>query len=225
MSVLCGNVPITSKRKVIMSNFTENVVISKYDSKTSKAEVGEMLLVSRGSEKKGTVAICASVPRLTMADVESNWNVLGHHVLSWLESKRSGILRSYEERGHCLKDEIGIAGIIVALELESKLEKEEVKAWIEEDNNTQAIRAAIALKMSFDSENLTATQEARLTHGYNALKDLMIDAASSRKGLGEKKNNIIKSYLEVLEDSIVGAKMAAKLASWKQQDNDILDSL
>jgi len=210
-----------------MTLFTEDVKISKY-SKDSKPETGEMLLVCRGNAKSGTESICASVAPLAWEDVTENLHIRSH-IMDWLSGQRAKLLRHFESVGHCHQDILSVEGIATALDAEAALSQQEVKAWLEQQEQVQTLRATFALKFGWgNTTHFSEIQEKKLGQAYNAVRDLLVEVSTARKPT-QKQLDSAANVVNLFEESVTATRLAARIAEMKKRaaesSSDLLDSL
>lgn len=204
-----------------MSNISSFHKIAKFVSGVSSALDGQSLVISRGNAKSKTESICASVPALTAQEVMQE-SALLPHILSYLESVRSGIIRKAANEG---KEEIrseeisaaGIAAYLDALALESgRLTKEDIKKYLEDKEQKDTLFVAFAIALKYEGDTLTEEQIAKISFMFKGFVDILCELAGSRTYWEEKKRNTAKKYLLTLEDCAMKERLLGKIEAMEQ---------
>ena len=204
-----------------MSAISDVHTISVYDSKKpAEAEIGQVLVISRGNAKSNTVSICASLPPITTDEISANLNALMPSIQNMISLERSKILRGYESKGEVRTEQINLVAVIDSLKAEESLTKESIASWMAQENNLQTLRAAFAAKFHWQ-DTLTTEQNKKLDQLSNALRDKFSELAGNRTTWSEKEQTVARSYLDVFEDSYMKDRLLNRLQkmSEKKQDN------
>lgn len=209
-----------------MSLFSEKSTISVYDPKTSKPDEGQILLVSKGSEKAEKQAICASVEPIADDDILAHLESLLPHIQNMLRAERIKIVRANETRGFVLESEVSIEAVISAMDASARLTRAAIEQYLTQENNRELLRACFAEKFRY-SEELTKEQIQKLNAATDKLVAECLDLASGKIVWEDNKQKAIKSYLDLLESDPVKDKLLSRIASMNARDrsDDIREAL
>lgn len=216
-----------------MSNVSNIHAIEQFSPATSKPLDGQVLIVSRGNKKSGTVSVCASLPPLTMDDVLVN-PAIAPHLVNYLDSVRAKILRKESNAGRTeiSTDSMSVAGVAAYLEAEAeesgRLSKELITEFLGAEENKAALFAAFAIALKYDGDTLTPEQFNKLEQMHRGLSDVLSELSGTRTVWEEKKQNTARKYIECLDDSAMKDRLLGKLEEMKERgkkDSNVLDAL
>lgn len=215
-----------------MSTLSSIHAIQEYVSGTSVALQDNELIVSRGNAKSKTVSICASVPLITKDAIVSSFDSLFPHIQDLITNARSKIIRTAHNSGavEITTEQLDIAAVISFLDSESesaRLTKEQITAYLNEPEQKELLKVAFAEALKY-SENLTGDQIEKLNKMHKAFTDSASELSGSRTLWEEKKQNTMKKYLSILDDSQMKQKLENKIAAMKdkkEKEEDLLAAL
>lgn len=217
-----------------MSNVSNIHAIEQFSPATSKPLDGQVLIVSRGNKKSGTVSVCASLPPITENEIADNFSAIMPHLMNYLDSVRAKILRKESNAGkqEISTDSISVAGIAAYLEAEAeesgRLSKELITEFLGAEENKAALFAAFAIALKYDGDTLTPEQFNKLEQMHRGLSDVLSELSGTRTVWEEKKQNTARKYIECLDDSVMKDRLITKLEEMKERgkkDSNVLDAL
>ncbi len=212
-----------------MSTISSVNSISLFDSKTSVAATGCILLVSKGSEKLGKSSICASVLPLTAADITSNIDSLMPHIQAYLKTERIKLMRAIYDSGKAeiREEQVGIAAIIEALEASSRLTQDQIKSYLANEEERETLKACFAEKLGY-SGTLTSDQETKLTKLAAGLAEKLAELASGKIVWSAKEQEKALEYIGMLPESGMQSRLVARIEAMNrkvEKADDIMEAL
>lgn len=214
-----------------MSTLSNIHAIQEYVSGTSVALSENVLVVSRGNAKSKTVSICVSAPEISETQIQENLSGLLPHIQELLNNTRGKIMRAAHTTGNkeLTTEQLNVSSCIAFLDSESesaRLTKEQITTYLNEPEQKELLKVAFAEALKY-SENLTGDQIEKLNKMHKAFTDSASELSGSRTLWEEKKQNTMRKYLSILDDSQMKQKLENKIAAMKEREKEenVLEAL
>lgn len=212
-----------------MSTFSNVHAIQEFVSGVSVPLENNVLIVSRGNAKSKTVSICASVPEIQKHEVISKIDELFPHIIDVIETAQAKIIRAAHTAGavEITSEKVSLNAVIEFLNEEaasSRLTKEQIVSYLNEPEQKELLKVAFAEALKY-SENLTGDQIEKLNKMHKAFCDSAAELSGSRTLWEEKKQNTMRKYITLLDDSAMKDRLVDKISGMKdkkEKEEDLL---
>lgn len=175
------------------------------------------------------------LPRITIGDIENNFDTLAPHFISYLESQQDALARTFVESGVSAipADDISIGAVIAyldAMETGGRLTKEAISAWFDA-NMAGEIGLSLAEKLGItDIDSASPAQIEKMESVISAFRDRISALTSGRTNypieVATKLRDTIARFVDS-SDTIAGRLISRleKMIASPVSDDDLLSAL